>query len=95
MLYKFFRLSAIRSADRILFIEKGKIIEEGSHDGLVQKQGSYYNMMKGGLLENEQSNLANEIDSENNVSQKLVEKVMFTESQLHENLDKTDGIYIC
>ncbi|MGH9765833.1 MAG: ABC transporter transmembrane domain-containing protein, partial [Blastocatellia bacterium] len=36
------RLSTIRDADLILVIEKGKIVEQGSHDELMQRQGLYY-----------------------------------------------------
>ena len=36
------RLSTIRDADIILVIEKGQIVEQGSHDELMQRQGLYY-----------------------------------------------------
>lgn len=35
------RLSAIRDADMILFMEKGNIIEQGNHKELLVKQGAY------------------------------------------------------
>ena len=35
------RLSTIRSADRILVFEDGRIVEEGTHAGLVAKGGAY------------------------------------------------------
>ena len=35
------RLSTIRSADRILVIEDGRIVEQGSHDALLEKHGEY------------------------------------------------------
>ena len=38
------RLSSTRFCDRILFMEKGRIIEEGSHELLMEKQGAYANM---------------------------------------------------
>lgn len=38
------RLSTIRSADRILVIHDGKIIEEGTHRQLIAKQGYYYQL---------------------------------------------------
>lgn len=35
------RLSAVRLADRIITIERGRIIEDGTHDGLVRSGGRY------------------------------------------------------
>ena len=35
------RFSTVRNADRIIVIEKGKIVEQGSHDELVKKNGVY------------------------------------------------------
>lgn len=38
------RLSTIREADRILVIDKGKIMEQGSHHQLIQQKGRYYRL---------------------------------------------------
>ena len=38
------RLSTVKAADRIIVLEKGKIIEEGSHSHLLAKQGNYANL---------------------------------------------------
>ena len=38
------RLSTIRSADRILVIHDGKIIEDGTHRQLIARQGYYYQL---------------------------------------------------
>ncbi|WP_372803568.1 ABC transporter ATP-binding protein [Paracoccus seriniphilus] len=35
------RLSTIRSADKIVVIEAGRVVEEGDHDQLMQKGGAY------------------------------------------------------
>jgi ATP-binding cassette, subfamily B, bacterial len=35
------RLSTVKSADRIIVMEKGRIIEEGNHDGLLVQGGHY------------------------------------------------------
>lgn len=76
------RLSAIRNADRILFIEKGKIIEDGTHDELIKQQGSYYNMMRSNNIDNDNIlQNTSDVDNENLPSSKLVEKQMFSESQ--------------
>ncbi len=38
------RLSTIRKADQILVIENGRIVEEGSHESLIAREGRYYNL---------------------------------------------------
>lgn len=38
------RLNTIRDADTIMVIDQGQIIESGSHDALMNKQGRYYQM---------------------------------------------------
>ena len=35
------RLSAVRHADRIITIERGRIVEDGSHDDLIRTSGRY------------------------------------------------------
>lgn len=40
------RLGSVKFADRIIVIEKGKIIESGTHDQLIEKRGKYYSMWK-------------------------------------------------
>lgn len=49
------RLSTIRSADRILVIDKGRIIEEGTHKELIRKRGHYYRLYTHQLLEEKES----------------------------------------
>jgi subfamily B ATP-binding cassette protein HlyB/CyaB len=47
------RLSAVRQADRIITIERGRIVEDGSHDDLIGKSGRYADLhrMQAGIHE--------------------------------------------
>lgn len=40
------RLSTIRHADQIVVMDKGRIVEIGNHDILMQKEGAYYKLVK-------------------------------------------------
>lgn len=40
------RLSTIRKADRIFVIDQGNILEQGSHEELMEKKGAYYQLYK-------------------------------------------------
>ena len=41
------RLSTIRNSDVIMVLEKGEIIERGSHEDLIAKKGKYYQLYTG------------------------------------------------
>lgn len=43
------RLSTVRNADQIIVMENGKIVEKGTHEELVNRQGEYYNLIKNQL----------------------------------------------
>jgi ATP-binding cassette subfamily B protein len=43
------RLSTVKSADQIVVLEKGEIVELGTHNELVTKRGEYYNLVKNQL----------------------------------------------
>lgn len=51
------RLNTIRDADKIIVLDNGSIIEEGTHDELMEKRGKYQHMYS---LQNGMSGLADE-----------------------------------
>lgn len=44
------RLSTVKNSDCIMVLENGRIIERGSHDDLIEKQGKYYQLYTGNAI---------------------------------------------
>lgn len=38
------RLSTIRDSDLIVVMDRGRIVEEGTHNDLLEKKGKYYEL---------------------------------------------------
>ena len=43
------RLSTVQKADNIIVLEKGKVVEEGTHYALTKKKGAYYTLVRNQL----------------------------------------------
>jgi ATP-binding cassette subfamily B protein len=40
------RLSTVKNADQIIVIDKGEVVETGTHKKLVEKRGAYFNLVR-------------------------------------------------
>ena len=49
------RISTIKNADKILVIDNGVIVEQGTHDFLMQQKGNYFELYEKQLLEEEEN----------------------------------------
>jgi ATP-binding cassette subfamily B protein len=43
------RMSTVRHADQIILVDKGEVVEVGTHDELVDSRGSYYSLVRNQL----------------------------------------------
>ena len=43
------RLSTVRNADKIIVLDHGRIVEQGTHAELTAKRGYYYELVKNQL----------------------------------------------
>ncbi|MBU5482859.1 ABC transporter ATP-binding protein/permease [Clostridium sp. MSJ-11] len=53
------RLSTIVSADKILVIQKGEIVEMGNHEELMKNKGYYYNLYTNQFIEEKEKEILN------------------------------------
>lgn len=62
------RLSTVKNADQIIVMDRGSIIEKGTHSELLDLRGSYYNLVKNQLELDKISSTSSQIDQIDNKS---------------------------
>ncbi|CAB3251562.1 unnamed protein product [Arctia plantaginis] len=55
------RLSTVLNANRIVFIDKGVVVEEGTHKELVEKRGRYYQLVRENEAKTETENTSTDV----------------------------------
>ncbi|KAK7208339.1 P-loop containing nucleoside triphosphate hydrolase protein, partial [Myxozyma melibiosi] len=58
------RLSTIKDADKIIVMRRGVIVEQGTHDELIAKQGDYYQLVEAQRIEKQKEKLNKAIAGE-------------------------------
>ncbi|HYK76580.1 MAG TPA: ABC transporter ATP-binding protein [Daejeonella sp.] len=51
------RISTIKNADKILVLDQGEIVEMGTHESLMNKRGSYFELYEKQLLEEQEASV--------------------------------------
>jgi ABC-type glutathione transport system ATPase component len=70
------RLSTIRNADKIIVMHKGEIVEEGTHESLMNARGTYYSLVE------QQSLRQAEEEEQLKFEQQEAKKIIFSEQTL-------------
>jgi ABC-type glutathione transport system ATPase component len=70
------RLSTIRNADKIIVMHKGEIVEEGTHESLMNARGTYYSLVE------QQSLRQAEEEEQLKFEQQEAKKMIFSEQTL-------------
>ncbi|KAI2642590.1 ABC transporter [Xylaria nigripes] len=86
------RLSTIKDAHNIVVMTKGEIVEQGSHDELLQKQGAYYKLVTAQNIAAIQAPESEEDDEKEDEDTQLIRKVSSQNSGAAYSEDPDDNI---
>ena len=78
------RLSTIRTADKIVVMSEGRIIEQGTHDDLLERKGAYHSLVEAQKI-GEARDLDRDLDEKADFEEEKLERILTGQSsQLHE-----------
>ncbi|KAG6252487.1 hypothetical protein E4U49_007718 [Claviceps purpurea] len=88
------RLSTIRDAHNIVVMSGGRIMEQGSHDELLEKQGAYYKLVSAQNIAAAEELTAEETERINEEEEKLIKRMsnMASTKDGHFTADPDDNI---
>jgi ATP-binding cassette subfamily B (MDR/TAP) protein 1 len=69
------RLSTIRDADNIVVMSEGRIVEQGTHDQLLAKQGAYYSLVEAQKITGSRELTKEEAETMDNEDEKLARQI--------------------
>jgi len=84
------RLSTIRKCDSIHVMDEGKIIESGTHDELINKNGFYYKLWESQV--GETSSVKHERNKDCRTDNNAEKNVAAKDSEIKEDTDNGDEI---
>ena len=85
------RLSTIKTADNIVVMQRGRIVEQGSHDELLEKKGAYYNLVEAQRIsaKNEEKKAEEAAWSEESEEEELMKSSSHEKLQSRQQLERT------
>jgi ATP-binding cassette, subfamily B (MDR/TAP), member 1 len=81
------RLSTIRDADNIVVMAEGRIVEQGTHDQLLEGQGAYYRLVEAQKIAEMKEMTAEEQEAIDAEDEKLVRQVSSSTKPQYEDPD--------
>jgi ATP-binding cassette subfamily B (MDR/TAP) protein 1 len=81
------RLSTIKDADNIVVMAEGRIVEQGTHDQLLESQGAYYRLVEAQKIAALKEMTAEEQEAIDAEDEMLVRQVSSTKQQYEEDPD--------